>query len=433
MIVSIFVAVLLFVHAGADCSSQFVLKVVGYQYLPDLAGDGLAGLASYIASRYYHDTGNCVQITYDTNLFALNTYDPASIVAALSTGGNYHLAEIDTITMQYFTPGASNSPIVPIPSGQDLDDFFRQSQIMVKNSAGVAFGYPTYSCANVLYSYHSGVGGLDSMEDLVSFVSYVKSLPGATEHRGWSSDITNPLDLRLEYIQGYLGSHENTPLYPAAYDPNNIDTSVISNLKTLRDNCVDSSDSTHNPCANCEYYNSPGSWFSDFASARNTVLLQGFPEYFSTIIATDPRNTDVTNPVAFPYSGFAIAGDGDRPYLFTDAFIISKSNCAGDTTCMSNVQSFLRWSKDNYAQIASLGLDLNPVRPRFLAVANREFWHSDEVLNLPFYGRDHYAKVLTSIMRGVGLETLHFWQNNTAQENVLLTDVYTGYSQYAAC
>jgi len=237
----------------------------------------------------------------------------------------------------------------------------------------------------------------------------------------------------LEYIQGYLGSHENTPLYPSAYDPTNIDSSIITDLKTLRDNCVDSTDSTHaNPCANCDFYNSASTWFADFANARNAVLLQGFPEYFSSIIAADSRNTDVTNPVAYPYSGFAIAGNGDRPYLFTDAFIISKANCAGDDTCMDNVNSFLRWSKDNYAQIASLGLDLNPVHPRFLAVANREFWHSDDVHDLAFYGRDHYAKVLTSIMRGVGLETLHFWQNNTAQEGVLATDVYSGYSQYQA-
>jgi len=405
----------------------FTLQVVGYQFLPDLAGDGLVGLSNYIANKFHADTGFHVNIVYDET-FTLDTYNPPSIVAALSSGGGYHMAEIDTITLGYFLN--VSGLLQSIPSAVNFDNFLPASLAMVKgfpNSAGVVknYGHPSFSCTNVLYSYVDSIDGVHSIAELLAFIKANKK---STTQMGWATDIGNNLDLRLEYVQGYLGSHPTTPLFPSAYSNTTIDSSIIADLVALRDQCNNTKHSgTVNKCTDCTYYNNFTDWFDDFASGK-ILTLQGFPEYFSDILATN--NVDVNNPTIVPFTGPAIAGAGDRPYAFTDAFVLSTANC-GSGACLSAVTAWLNWQRTNYAQIASLGLDLSPVRPRFLAVANGDFYYSNDVYDLPLFARDHYAFTSQQISKAIPLETLHFWANEATASQVIANQVLQGYPDYS--
>jgi len=392
------------------------LQLVGYQYLPDLNGDSLLSLKEKIESDFETDTGLQLNLTFDFT-FALDPYTPSSIVYALTSGG-FDLFEIDTVALGYVL---NASVISKTPIGADFTGFFPQTNKMCEgfpqpsSSTWNFWAYPSYSCVNVFYTYDSSLSTAQNVEEVVEWIHHNRA-PHSSVQVGYASDLWNPLDLRLAYIDSWLDSNSPQHLYPGAYY--GIDSPTVGNIKRLRNTCTDRTQDT-NYCTDGTYYNDPTLWFTQFATG-GSLLLQGFPEYLSSILAADPLNTDVNNPAHVPFSYTALTGDGNTPYIFTDAFVISKENCKNVAdedgwNCISAATAFFNWSKLNYARIASLGLDLSPVRPRFLTLAYEPFYSSAAVAALPAFARTHYAFEYEEVARSTPLETLHFWANEVNQ------------------
>jgi len=207
-----------------------------------------------------------------------------------------------------------------------------------------------------------------------------------------------------------------------------LDNDVVGYIEALRDTCTDKSVTPHiNHCTDGVYYSDYGTWFGDFVSGQS-LLLQGFPEYFSEIIAADPANSG--GVVRYPVNWSATTGDGNQPYLFTDAFTISK-HCKNEDdegfNCLDAATAWLNWSKTHYAQTASLGLDLTPVRPRYLGVSYEAFYTSLPS-TVPAYGAAHYSFVSTESARAVPLDTLHFYANEDTQSAKLVHRVLESFT-----
>jgi len=195
----------------------------------------------------------------------------------------------------------------------------------------------------------------------------------------------------------------------------------VSNLLALRDYCHDAAHH-NNDCTDGDFYNNPDLWFTNFANG-GSLVLQGFPEYTSEIL--ERANADPLNPTKLHSIGSATVGAGNKPFLFTDAWVISKSNC--DSDCMSTAQIFLNWQRKHWAQYISLGKDLSPQRPRFLAVANQRFY-TEDLCDLPDWASDYYHTFNSEINKAVSLDTTHFWDNEDSQSATLEGLVLTGYS-----
>lgn len=151
-----------------------------------------------------------------------------------------------------------------------------------------------------------------------------------------------------------------------------------------------------------------------FASG-GSLVLQGFPEYTSEILAI--ANADPMHPTKLHTPGPAVVGNGDQPFLFTDSWVISKTNCEAD--CLTTVKIFLTWQQQNWAELISLGADLTPQRPRFLAVAYQPFYTSPAVDALPQFAKNYYHFFNGEINRAVHLNTLQFWDNEDSQGALL--------------
>jgi len=392
------------------------LKIIAYPYIPDLAGDGLVGLADFLQDRFYSDTGRRVQILFDFT-YATDTYTPSLVVGALSTGG-YDMQEIDSIILGYLI---QHNAIQRIPDGVSYDGYPANVLKMTGDANGVQWGHPSYTCTNIYFSYNRKLRGND---DGHSFLEFVHDNV-ASNQLGWTGDLSSEPDLRLEYLDGWRDSHPNVnsqPWYPAGYSPllSQIDQGVISNILALRDYC----DLNHNnDCTDGGYYNNPDEWFTEFANG-GSLVLQGFPEYTSEILKR--ANTDPNNPTKLHYASTAWVGNGDKPFLFTDSWVISRANC--DADCVSTAKIFLNWQRQNWAELISLGKDLSPVTPRFLAVAYQPFYQSEEMCDLPDWANNYYQFFNQEINRAAALDTSRFWDNEDSQSATIESLVLTGYT-----
>jgi len=404
------------ITASASAVTHRPLKIIGYPYIPDLNNDRLGGLADFLQDRFYSDTGRRIEIFFDLIHYGTDTYTPNLVVNALSATGGYDMQEIDTIILGYLL---ENNAIQQPPSTVNFNGYTRQILKMVSDQYGTMWASPSYTCTNVFYSYDSSITGNHNFNDFNTWMN-AKRQPG---QKGWTGDLSSEPDLRLEYLDGWRDSHPNTAWSPQGYGSmmSQIDADVVNNIKALRDACTDHMHINH--CVDGFFYLHSGQWFSDFVNG-GTLVLQGFPEYASEILSI--ANSDPMNPNKLHTVSPALVGNGDQPFLFTDAWVISKANC--DSDCQSTAAIFLNWQRQNWASLISLGQDLVPVRPRFLAVAYQPFYSSDAVDALPQFARNYYHFYNSEINRAVALDTIKFWDSEADQSAALESLITVGYS-----
>jgi len=315
--------------------------------------------------------------------------------------------EIDAIILGYLL---QNDLILPTPLSVNYTGFTSQAVAMCRNGAGTNYGVPSYSCTNVYFSHNTAFGSASDVEDVKDIID--AALSGHPERIGWSGDLLHTTSLRLAYIDSHLDRYPNVPLHPSAYN-SHLKPPVVQDLQDLRDTCVDTLTTPHsNPCVEGTYYSSFTRWFGDFNTFRS-VVLYGFPEYFAEIKARAPMNAE---PGIYP----ALMGDGNKPYTFTDAFVLSKENCGAD--CTEAAIAWLNWQKVNHLTITSLGLDVTPPTPRYLAVSNADLYGTSG-----FQAHAAYATFYGFQQNAVPLNTLMYLQNDDSQYAALSAEILDNY------
>jgi len=344
-----------------------------YQYIPDLNNDGFAGLSAYVQAKFKAATGCDAIIDYGYNV---DTYTYTSAQAALQpcpppTPSNpnpvdcgYDMMEIDTLVLGRLV----NTPhlLQPMPASVQatISDFFPQARSMVKLN-GIQWAQPSYSCDNIFLTYERGLEDVTSQTELVEWIQ--DKIGNNRSRIGWTTDMNNVWDMGTIYVDAHLDSFPKQPLCCAdetAYSPV-ITPSVGNALAQLVATCADQSDSTHNDCLSGILYSNQNYWFEQLITGKS-VLLQGFSTYISNIIQLGGSLDGMTITTA-------TLGTGSQPYLFTDAFVLSKSNCPDDG-CVDAAALFMNWQRLEGQIGINLGKDLNPPTPRYLLSSNENFY-----------------------------------------------------------
>jgi hypothetical protein len=377
------------------------IKIFMYQWIPDLNGDTFAGLAAKLEQEFLADTGLVVDIQYG---YQYSTYDIDSMVEAMTTGG-FDLVEIDAHTVPFLS---ANNVIKPIPPLVSMTGFTPESKAMSRNSAGITYMVPSYSCVDVMFSYDAALDGITDVTDLIPWIN--SKLAGHPERIGWATDILNVWGLRLAYIDSYLDTFPSRPLYPLAYS-SHLNQEIVGYVRDMRDTCVDKLTNPHsNPCVEGTYYVDFDRYFGDLVNGR-AVVLQGFPEYLSTILALNSTMPHITP---------AKLGNGNKNFVFTNGFAISKANC--DVECMVSALVWLNWQKANHARITSLGLDLSPPRPRYLMISWAPFYQTAAT-----QAYSQYATYWSWQSAGKALQILNLESTQDAQYAALTAALITDY------
>jgi len=410
------------------------LRIIAYPYIPalDTSDPNFLNLKAFLEAQFNADTGLEIDILFDNINFSTDTYTPSLVQQALGPAGvdgngnpfgGYDLQEIDSIILGYLV---DRNVITQTPSTVSFEGFSSNVMQMVTDNQGTAWAHPSYTCTNVYFSYDASLSS--SVSDGSQFLSWMNShrAPG---QKGWTGDLSSEPDLRLQYLDGWADAHPTENWHPKGYSYHlsQTDLSVVNNIQAMRDACVSvEAGNNVNHCTDGVFYFEPDVWFGDFA-AGNALVLQGFPEYTSDILAA--ANTDPLHPTRLHYvSPAAVGGNSgsNKPFLFTDAWVISRTNC--DSDCMTTATTFLNWQRTKWASMISLGKDLSPVRPRFLAVAYDPFYSSSDVTALPAFAQSYYNFYHNEILRARSLDTARFWDNEVSQSATLEQLITVGYN-----
>jgi len=206
------------------------------------------------------------------------------------------------------------------------------------------------------------------------------------------------------YVDAYLDSYHFRPL---CCGPNTAyfeypNPSVATGLHQLLATCYDVLTGT-NPCLDSTFYFDFDTWFGNLVSGRS-VMIQGFSSYISNLglLGVNANNVQMIS---------APLGSGTLPYLFTDAFVLSASNCAS-VACVEAAAVWMNWQRLDAQLIINLGLDLSPPTPRYLESANRNFYTNPLTAPYSFtYNKLWNTEGSGSLNIARPLNTQHFTDN----------------------
>jgi len=389
------------------CPLSRPLKIAMYQYLPDLAGDGLAGLGAKLEAEFLAATGCQVICDYGFNV---DNYHAQQSIAALKPCSvhnppptcGYDMVEIDTATLGDLTgtPGL----IQPVPASVKINefDFLPQCREMVYNN-GIMWGQPSFACDNVIMSLESGLETeVNSQATLLAWINRKRN--GNMTRLGYTTDYWNVWDMTTIYVDAFLDQHNFRPLCcgPGTAYYQVPDVAVATGLQQLLSTCHDTISNT-NPCLDSTFYFDFATWFGYVKSGRS-VMIQGFSSYVSNLglLGIPPTAIQMIS---------APLGTGSKPYIFTDAFVLSATNCVS-ASCVAAAALWMNWQRLDAQLIINLGLDLATPTPRYLESANRNFYTNPLVAPYAFtYNKLWNTAGTGSLNIARPLNTQHFTDN----------------------
>jgi len=339
-----------------------------YQYIPDLNNDGFVGLAAFVKDQFKQATGCDAIIDYGYNV---DTYTYTTVESALrpcpstaSVDCGYDMVEIDTLVLGRLVSVPNLLQPMPASVTATIGDFFPQARNMVKMD-GIQWAQPSYSCDNIFLTYESGIEQITSQSQLLTWIN--QKIGNNRTRIGWTTDMNNVWDMTTIYVDAHLDSFPKQSMCcgsGTAYSPI-LTPSVAEALAQLTATCADQANPSVNDCLNGNYYNHPNHWFNQLINGKS-VLLQGFSTYIANILQLGGTLDGL-------HIATATLGTGSQPYLFTDAFVLSKSNCPDDG-CVEAASLFMNWQRLEGQIGINLGYDVNPRTPRYLLSSNENFY-----------------------------------------------------------
>jgi len=274
------------------------------------------------------------------------------------------MVEIDTATLDDLVSTPNLLQPMPLAVRAHIFDFIPSTRRMVRID-GVQWGQPSYACDNLFFTYEDGLETVSNRRDLLEWID--QKINGNSSRLGYTSDLWAVWDLTTAYVDAHLDTYPFRPLCcgtGTAYSPN-VKASIARGLADLASTCRDNLDNT-NPCLDSTFYNDYNKWFGYLINGRS-VMQQGFSTNLAFIREYGGSINDLTIQTA-------TLGSGSQSYLFTDAFVLSKSNCPDNNGCVDAASEWLNWQRLEGQITINLGRDVTPNRPRYLVSANMDFY-----------------------------------------------------------
>jgi len=350
-----------------------VLNVSLYSFIPNepfilnAAGATFDTLIAH-AIQTYQDKSPQVLLNVQMNLLAQNTkptriYNFTELPAQLAKDG-FDVMEIDTLYL-----GALVTADVINPAKITGDEPFPVA-LAASSLKGELWGIPSWLCMDFIYSRDESVRKVTTLQALLKFLN---GRPMAGTYNGsWR--------LPSIYINAFVQTHGYGAIDHAMTMPP--DPEAIGNLFTVTSTCAANG---VNPCTDATYYSSttPGVAEQVFARGQADADMS-FSEQSFYIDTYQPGNL---------HAAPSVWGNTPQPLLFSDTFVTSKANCAGDP-CAADAIAFttMMTGAEMKAYIVQSD-DLPGASPwRTLLVATQPFYKLDAIAKTGRY--DQFMPVL---------------------------------------
>lgn len=332
--------------------AERTFSAVLFPYIPDSGGDSFASLIATLESWFEAANPEIdLEITIDPNM---DLYSFSTLATLLGTGaGSVNMVEIDTLLLGDLV---AQSIVQPLPFPVDGLGLL-PTALAAAEVDSTSYGVPTYLCGNYIYSWDAGIGGVDSGQGLIDFLTQHPD-PGATPLIG---NFEGSWTLPSLYVDAWADSHTNDPTQVAtAYDlPLDQPTMDIFSL------VVDLCGVNGGPCLDGTYADNT---VAETLFAQNQANgFVGFSERLFYILQA--RGGDVNLPFVIS----APLGVGSNPVMFVDALVLNPvctGQCATDAETFSNFMSSLQ-----VRVLIAFSDDVSPKTfPRYLLQALASFY-----------------------------------------------------------
>lgn len=340
--------------AAAEAAGGRTFTAVLFPYIPDSGHDGFASLIATLESWFEAANPDIdLQITMDPNM---DLYDPATLATLLGSGpGSFNMVELDTLLLGDLV---AQNQVQPLPFGVGNLGLL-PTAVAAAQVGGTVYGVSTYLCGNYIYSWDSGISGVDTGQGLIDFLTQHPD-PAATALIG---NFDGSWTLPSLYVDAWADTHSNDPAQVAAAYNLPLDNPTMSIFTPVVDLCGDSG----GPCLAGTYKDNTAAE-TLFAHDQANGFV-GYSERLYFILEARGGNIALPSVISAPL------GVDSHPVIFVDALVLNPActgQCAADAETFSTFMSSLQ-----VRNLIAFSGDVSPTTfPRYLLQALASFYTS---------------------------------------------------------
>ncbi|MBD2499306.1 extracellular solute-binding protein [Anabaena azotica] len=345
--------------------NKTTLRVALFPYIPDAADDKYNKLITRIETEFEKNNPSVdlVLKPIDPNEEGFYELDTLKKWLTDSPANNgYDLVEVDTLLLGDIVK-ANVIQAWNVPKNQPDWHPAGQKAVTVNNQI---YGIPHWLCSHFIFSRDKSVVEAKSITELLSTLNQVN--PNTPNVAG---DLRGSWNLPALYLDAWADTY-GADKVASAISPN-LAPDVIQPFKAFSQECVTNG---KNPCLDDTYHNNADLSAKDFAEGKVDAFF-GYSERLNFILKQGVSNTDVK-------IASAPLGQGKRPLLFVDAFVLQK-DC--NQACKKAATSFVTYINAPQTQewiLMSQDAGKKAI-PRYVIPATLSAFQTPKVKQDPYY------------------------------------------------
>lgn len=292
-------------------------RVALFPYIPDAAGDSYAKLLSRIEKEFEAENPSVDLVLKPMTDDGF--YEAEKLTEWLSkdpSDGGYHLVEVDTLLLGDLV----NSNLVAewkTPPGRS--DWHPAGAEGV-NAGGKVYGVPHWLCGHFVFTRDKKIAKAKTVSALLDALDSAD--PAITNITGV---LTGSWNMPALYLDAWADTYG--PKNVGSAVSTNLDATVMNSFKLFSRQCETEG---KNPCLDGTFDDNPDQSAKEFAAGRADAFF-GYSERLNLILRQGAGGAPVR-------VSSAPLGEGKRPLLFVDAFVMRNRDC--DAGCQEAAAKF---------------------------------------------------------------------------------------------
>ena len=364
------------------------LRVSIFPYVPDLAGDKLAGLTRFVADEFKKAHGVSVEVEAIADPYNLKELKSNY----LADGDDaYDVMEVDTVLLGEL---AKSGHLQPLENHFTVTaDVFAPSAVHSVSYSYHLYGVPTLQCASFLmeladvdYSPKSPL-----LKDWNTFEQLKEALDRA-EHESahrilLAGDFRGSWGLPMFYLDAYVDKHGEGSLYDGIDGPVD-DPELIETLKEFTD--YGELPSGNNPDIDGEFHEHHDHLIKEVTESRH-ILMYAYSENMGEALqkaAEEKRQKHTLRIISPPLD------ESNHLLTYTDAVVVNKSKFNDDPQRAAHIIKFVEfYTSLPFRTSFAFGRDLPPsvLYPRYVLPALNSFYTETAAAADEYYQDFHAA------------------------------------------
>ena len=372
-------------------ASQPRLRVAIFPYIPDLAGDKLAGLKQFIVDEFKKVSGELIEVETDADPYDLNKLNSTYLT---NDRDAYDVMEVDTILL---------GELVKTGRLQNLEDHFMVTEDVFTPSAvhsvrysphlkSHLYGVPTLNCASFLMELadEDYTPQKPLLKDWTSFDQLKEALDQAegSGHRVLlAGDFRGSWGLPMFYLDAYIDKHGKGSLYEGIDSPVD-DPELIEELKEFTD--FGQLPGGSNPDTDGKFHKNHDALIREVTDSKH-ILMYAYSENMGEALqraAEKNKHKKTVRIVSPPLD------DSNKLLTYTDAVVVNKSKFADQGRAALIVKFVEFYTSLAFRTSFAFGKDLpiSVVYPRYVLPARKDFYTETDAMEDRYYKQFHDAQ-----------------------------------------